>query len=157
MSGPILFVLRLLLAASLYAFLGAALWTLYREFKRQAEFLTNRRAPALSLLRQDDHGDVYRFNKPEVSLGRDPACDCIIEDATVSARHAHFSFHHNQWWIEDLGSTNGTFLNQDPIHSPCVITVGDEIRCGGVVFQIAIGDVATGEAANSDDRDGRST
>jgi hypothetical protein len=146
-----LLILRLLLAVSLYAFLAVALWTLYRDFKRQTEFLMNRRAPALSLLLESDHSQDYHFNKPEVSVGRDPGCDCVIEDTTVSARHAHFSFHHNQWWIEDLGSTNGTFLNQDPVHSPLVVTMGDEVRCGGVIFQIVIGD-----DDHRIDRDGRS-
>jgi hypothetical protein len=156
MSGPILLVLRLLLAAILYAFLGLSLWMLYREFKRQADFLVSRRAPALSLLRQGDQAEAYHFNKPEVNVGRDPGCDCVIEDVTVSAHHAHFSFHHSQWWLEDLGSTNGTFLNEDPVHSALVVTMGDEVRCGGVVFQIAIGEGAASEVVVREDRDGRS-
>ncbi len=140
MSASILLVLRLLLAASLYVFLGIALWTLFREFKRQTDFLTARQAPSLILRRSDDQ-EIYRFNKPEVSLGRDPACDCMIDDKTISARHAHFSFHHNQWWIEDLGSTNGTFLNQEPIHTPLVLAMGDEVRCGQIVLEVTIGEL----------------
>ena len=38
------------------------------------------------------------------------------------------SFHHGQWWLEDLGSTNGTFLNKNQIAVPTVIITGDQIQ-----------------------------
>lgn len=135
MSGPALLILRFLLAASLYAFLGWALITLWRDLKRQSEQVAFKQAPTLTL--QTSGGlSVFQFTKPEVIIGRDRAHDVSLDDKTVSTQHARLSYHHNQWWLEDLDSTNGTFLNHEPISSPIVIADGDQMRCGQVVFDI---------------------
>ncbi len=137
MTGVVLLVLRVFLALSLYAFLGWALYTLWRELHSEADLLTMHQAPSIAL-DSPDGKLAFRFDKPEVSIGRDPSSDCPIEDMTVSTQHARLSYHHNQWWIEDLGSTNGTYLNQEVVSTPLVLTVGDQIRCGQVVLNISI-------------------
>ena len=43
-----------------------------------------------------------------------------------------------QWWLEDLKSTNGTFLNEEKLDTPTVIVTGDEIRCGQVPVRVQI-------------------
>ena len=43
-----------------------------------------------------------------------------------------------EWWVEDLDSTNGTFLNQIQVEEPMVITSGDDLRCGRINIQIKI-------------------
>ena len=83
----------------------------------------------------------YQFNTPEVSLGRVPASDCQLNDDTVSAKHAQLSYHHNNWWITDLGSKNGTYLNQDEVKEPHVITSGDKIQCGQIILLVSISDM----------------
>jgi pSer/pThr/pTyr-binding forkhead associated (FHA) protein len=77
---------------------------------------------------------VYRGT--EIILGRDPTCDIPLMSETVSARHARFSFHHAQWWLEDLKSTNGTFLNEEAVITSVVIKTGDQIRCGDIYIKI---------------------
>ena len=69
-------------------------------------------------------------------MGRDPASDLYIEDKTISARHAKLSYHHGQWWVEDLRSTNGTFLNDEPVQEPLVLASGDRLRFGQVQWQV---------------------
>jgi len=124
--------LRLTLAFALYGFLGWALVVLWRDIRRQGIVLTNRRVTGINLTIH--HGDaaptVTNFNQPEITLGRDPGCDIPLFDDTVSTRHAQLTYHHNQWWVEDLSSTNGTKLNQIAITMPTVLTAGDEIKCG---------------------------
>ncbi len=137
MTGVVLLVLRIILALSLYAFLGWALYTLWRELHSEADLLTMHQAPSIAL-DSPDGKLAFRFDKPEVSIGRDPSSDCPIEDMTVSTQHARLSYHHHQWWIEDLGSTNGTYLNQEIVSTPLVLTLGDQIRCGQVVLKISI-------------------
>jgi FHA domain len=137
MSGYVFLALRFLLVICLYGFLAWAFYTVWRDLKRQSEFLTFNKVPALTLSLPDGSGS-FHFSKPEVHIGRDPACDCLLEDQTVSSQHAFLSFHHNQWWLEDLGSTNGTFLNQTPVSTPVVVTLGDQIRCGQVNLNISI-------------------
>jgi pSer/pThr/pTyr-binding forkhead associated (FHA) protein len=132
MSGVITLILRLILAAALYGFLGWALLTLWRDIRKQGIQLANRRVPGINLTIR--HGQatpiVTNFSQPEITLGRDPGCDIPLIDDTVSTRHAQLAYHHNQWWLEDLSSTNGTTLNQTIVNMPTVLTAGDEIQCG---------------------------
>ena len=140
MSGSILLILRVLLTLALYSFLGWALYTLWRDMQIQRDDALTRFSPLLSL--QYENGSekvVSAFEKPEITLGRDLVCDCVLEDATVSARHTRLSFMHGQWWVEDLRSTNGTFLNQEPVTTSVVLASGDELRCGQVTLRLTIG------------------
>jgi pSer/pThr/pTyr-binding forkhead associated (FHA) protein len=141
MSGPVFLILRLILVLSLYAFLGWALWTIWRDLKRQSQGLLTWQAPPITLLRQTEQAFVpLHFSASEILIGRDPLCDCCLDDKTVSADHARLSYHHNQWWIEDLQSRNGTFLNQEPVSTPVVVTSGDDLRVGQVSFIVEIGE-----------------
>ncbi len=132
MSGILFLVLRILLTAGLYAFLVWAFLLLWQDIRQQAALLALRKVPPLSLVIQREGGpaQIRHFNQPEITIGRDPACECPIKEDTVSARHARLSYHHNQWWVEDLHSTNGTLLNNEPVSTPTVIISNDEINCG---------------------------
>jgi pSer/pThr/pTyr-binding forkhead associated (FHA) protein len=84
------------------------------------------------------------FSKPEIILGRHPECDITINEVTASARHARLSYHHNQWWIEDLNSTNGTKLNREKLTVPTVLTSDDEIQCGKTKVIVSMnGDISS--------------
>ncbi len=132
MSGSIVLALRLFTALALFAFLGWALFYLYREVQRQGVVLASRRVPRISITVQRGGGasSIKQFAQAEIILGRDPGSDIPLADDTVSTRHAQLAYHHGQWWLEDLASTNGTMLNDTLITMPTVITSGDEIRCG---------------------------
>ena len=132
MSGVVVLILRVLLVGALYAFLGTALWVMWRELSTTSDQLSGRKIRAIRL-RIDTAGDesiVRTFAKAEVTLGRDPASDLPLADEAVSARHAVMTFHHGQWWIEDLGSRNGTRLNAQLVEGATVLAHGDEIGCG---------------------------
>jgi pSer/pThr/pTyr-binding forkhead associated (FHA) protein len=144
MSGPVVLALRLLLAISLYIFLGWAFVNLWRDIKQQGALLASRKVPPISLT--IFHGPSApqgrHFIQPDVTIGRDPACECPVNDEAISARHARLSFHHNQWWLEDLNSTNGTLLNQEKLSMPTVIISEDEFKCGETRFVISLaGDI----------------
>jgi pSer/pThr/pTyr-binding forkhead associated (FHA) protein len=140
MSGSIVLALRLLATFALYGFLAWAFIFLYREIQRQGMTLSNRRVPGISIMIKSPGGKgaLRYFNQAEITIGRDPGCDIPLADETVSARHAHLTFHHNQWWLEDLDSTNGTRLNGLPVETPTVITSGDEIQCGGIALDVSL-------------------
>jgi pSer/pThr/pTyr-binding forkhead associated (FHA) protein len=141
MSGTLVLVLRLGLALCLYAFLGWGLFTLWRDLQARGLNLAGRRVPSVNLTIQRGHGETTRrvFQLAEITLGRDPACDLPLDDDAISARHARLSYHHGQWWAEDLGSTNGTRLNQALLATPTVITSGDQIECGHTALVVSIG------------------
>lgn len=132
MIAPIILALRLLLAIALFGFLGWAFFFLLRDIQNQGYALAGRRVPGIRISIHNRHGAplVLNFSKPEITIGRDPGCDIPLIDDTVSIRHAHLVYHHGQWWLGDLTSTNGTVLNNMNINTPTVLTSGDEIKCG---------------------------
>lgn len=140
MSGVVVLLLRLLLAVSLYAFLLLGLITLWRDIKQQGAVLSSRRVPPVSLRiqRGESSPQVRHFLLPEITIGRDPACECPLDDETVSARHARLSYHHNQWWLEDLNSSNGTTLNQVRLTLPTVVISEDEFKCGDAIIIVSL-------------------
>jgi pSer/pThr/pTyr-binding forkhead associated (FHA) protein len=140
MSGPIVLVLRAFLALSLYAFLAWALVTLWRDVKQQGQLLATQKIPVISLSidRKDSQTRIQQFVLPEVTIGRDPACECPVDDNAISARHARLSYHHHQWWLEDLVSANGVLLNQEKLAMPTVLMTGDEFICGETRFSVSL-------------------
>ena len=139
MTGPILLIFRVLMALALYAFLAFAIYTIWRDLRAQSQSITARQIPVLLLTRLSDPPEPpFEFKTPEVVVGRDPGCELPLANETVSSHHARLSFHHNQWWLEDMQSTNGTFLNDERVSTPVVIITGDELRLGQEVLQIAI-------------------
>lgn len=144
MSAILLLVVRILMAAVLYGFLGFAIITLLRDLKQQGNLLAARQPPPITLVSMLETGPASRrFSKPEVIVGRESSCDLHLEDPTVSAHHARLSYHQLQWWLEDMASTNGTYLNEEPVSSPVVVTHGDELRLGQLVVKIEISPVGS--------------
>lgn len=141
MLANLLLILRLALMLALYGFLGWAFLTLWRDLKMQTRVLALRQPPPVWLWVGSDRDSApLHFGGQTVAIGRDPLCDVILDDGTVSAQHARLTFRQSQWWLEDLHSTNGTFLNQEAVLEPAVITSGDELRCGQVILRIKIGE-----------------
>ena len=139
MFGSLLLILRMLVAIILYGFIGWALWTLWRDLKQESRGSRIPKIPVLKLsLEMNEHTEVVSFSSAVISIGRDPSNDCHLEDATISAHHARLSYHHKQWWIEDLDSTNGTFLNQESVRESQVVVSGDQLRCGRLILQVEI-------------------
>lgn len=140
MTATVVLILRLLLAIALYAFLGWAFWTLLQDFKRQGDKLAVQKKPAITLHIRIERGreNVQRFLQPEVVIGRDPNCDLALMDEALSAHHARLAHHHGQWWLEDLNSTNGTFLNRERLTTSAVVITGDQFKCGNTVFGIQV-------------------
>ena len=140
MSGALVLVLRVLLAAALYLFLCLTLWMIWQDLRRAGYQAMRPKVPALRLeIRAQGDSPFYRtFSQPELTLGRDPICELRLDDEAISARHAKFSFHHGQWWVEDLHSTNGTSLNAIKLTTATVLTDGDEVRCGKATLHVTL-------------------
>ena len=138
MSGPILLVLRIGMTLSLYFFMGWVFLLLWRNFKVQSELLAIRKTPPITITYTDQESILQTnlFRNPEITLGRDPQCDIYLENETVSAHHARLNYHHGQWWLEDLQSTNGTTLNGEEVKTPTIVIGNDEIYCGKVQLKV---------------------
>ena len=139
MSGIVVLILRIFLAAALYAFLGWALYTLWRDLRMQTLILAAQKTPTITLTRIGmDEFEPASFQKSEIFIGRELTSSLPIIDDTVSGQHARLAYRHNQWWVEDRKSTNGTFLNDEPVQTMTVLVSGDEIRVGQTVMKVEI-------------------
>lgn len=138
MSAVLLLGLRVLAAVALYAFIGWTLYLLWRSLQQETVFLSSRKVTPINLLIQTsgESSQTLRFSQGDILIGRDPECEVILEDAAASARHARLSYHHNQWWLEDLQSTNGTKLNNETAQTATIVVNGDTIQCGQTVLLV---------------------
>ena len=71
-----------------------------------------------------------------VVLGRDDSADVVLEDGQISRRHARVTPAGAGIVVEDLESTNGTFVNHDEVHAPVALAPGDELLVGVTVMQL---------------------
>lgn len=138
MTAILVLILRFALAIALYTFLGWILSILWQEVKQQGEFLASQKKPVIKVLAQLESGKEVqqRYSQTEVTIGRDPNCDFPILDEAISAQHARVSFHHSQWWLEDLNSTNGTFMGKSRVSVPVVLIASDQFKCGNTLFTV---------------------
>jgi len=81
-------------------------------------------------------GEVVKIND-HITIGREHTNDVQVEDSFTSHEHARLFYRNGQYWLEDLGSTNGTFVNGQKIKETTVLLSGDRIKIGGVTFQFA--------------------
>jgi pSer/pThr/pTyr-binding forkhead associated (FHA) protein/NADPH-dependent 2,4-dienoyl-CoA reductase/sulfur reductase-like enzyme len=74
------------------------------------------------------------------TLGRDSACEVQLEDLTVSRRHATLDQSGGEWVIRDIGSTNGTWVNDErvPPHEVRRVALGDSVRIGRLEFRLGV-------------------
>ena len=72
----------------------------------------------------------------ELTVGRAAGCHIALDDRFVSQLHARMFRRDDQCFIEDLGSTNGTFLNDDKVTSPALLSKGDHVRIGNIVMEL---------------------
>jgi pSer/pThr/pTyr-binding forkhead associated (FHA) protein len=136
-TGVVLLLIRAVLALTLYAFLGWTIFTIWRDLQQQHTSVHNQQPPEISLqILNGDDVQTQIFTGTEITLGRDLSCECILLSDTVSARHARFKYHHGQWWLEDLKSTNGTFINGEILSTAIVVIPGDQIHCGDAEINI---------------------
>jgi pSer/pThr/pTyr-binding forkhead associated (FHA) protein len=71
-----------------------------------------------------------------VTIGRAPECELRIDDTYASQQHARVFGKGGSWYVEDLGSTNGTYVNEQRLAAPAMLTAGDRIRVGTTVVEL---------------------
>ena len=86
---------------------------------------------ALLLLQSPSGPQPIQVESTTVSLGRGLSNDVILEDTRVSRHHAQLRYKNRRFWITDLGSTNGTFVNNERV-SETVLRDGDVLSLGGL-------------------------
>ncbi|MFQ5407472.1 MAG: FHA domain-containing protein [Anaerolineales bacterium] len=131
--GVAFLIVRMVLALLMFAFLGVVGWLLWRDVRLAAQYSENRGRPVGQFI--DTSQNVAYPLLLLTTIGRSPTNTISVHDETVSLQHARVSRRDGQWWLEDLGSRNGTLLNGDSFSGAVVISPGDMIGIGAVTFR----------------------
>jgi hypothetical protein len=142
-GGWLFAALRVTFIALIYLFLFVVLRTTVRELAVAARMMggEERRAAGIGLIVLDAAesslapGETLSL-EPISSLGRVAGNMIVIDDPHTSARHAELRYARGQWWLRDLGSSNGTLLNDEPVRAVVGVRPGDVIQCGRVRFRL---------------------
>lgn len=84
----------------------------------------------------EGYGQTFEVGE-EVTLGRAAGCGVRVEDSYTSSLHARLFRRSGSLWVEDLGSTNGTWVNAERIGTTSKLGKGDLLQVGGTVFEVA--------------------
>ena len=146
MSESLLNVLKLLLLALVYLFFLRVLRAMWMQVTAPAAIApgvadaTQRAgAPPSARLRVVDGADAKgkTFDlTDEVTVGRASGCQVALTDPTVSQLHARIYRRDGKLFIEDLGSSNGTFVNRKKVSAAVALRRGDRIALGGTVLEV---------------------
>jgi len=139
-----LLFLRMILLVLLYAFLGGVGLVLWRDLRSARRRDAAPPAPPGTRLIVIDAGASDRPPgsalpaRAVTAIGRDLDNDVVINDPTISGRHAVLNRRDAAWWLEDLGSTNGTFVNDQRLGraAPAVVRSGDVVQFGAVRLRL---------------------
>jgi pSer/pThr/pTyr-binding forkhead associated (FHA) protein len=85
----------------------------------------------LEIVSSGEKNKVFELGEGEVIIGRSPECGLQLSSKNVSRKHARIVFHNDEYYIGDLGSTNGTYVNGIRVMK-CALRKNDLIHVGGV-------------------------
>lgn len=153
-----LFLLRVFSAVLLLSFLSLVIWFLYQDI-RVGRVSMSSRTTGLGRLRvianPGDYpasGDTFELS-PISTIGRDGRNTIVLDDGYISGEHALISWRDSKWWLEDLGSRNGTYLNDIPLQEAAVISTGDIVKIGNIQLKLEAGPIGEGGSGISGIRD----
>ncbi len=82
-------------------------------------------------------GTTIPLSSSSILTGRDPACTLVLDDDYASSRHARFFPQGARWFVEDLGSTNGTTVGGTTVGgAPMEVPVGTPVQIGGTIVEL---------------------
>ncbi|MGH3412814.1 MAG: FHA domain-containing protein FhaB/FipA [Marmoricola sp.] len=83
-----------------------------------------------------NRGEVVPLDSAPLLIGRGTEAAIRLDDDYVSTRHAKIASSNGEWFVEDLGSTNGTYVGPRRITQPMVVSLGTQIRIGKTVLEL---------------------
>jgi pSer/pThr/pTyr-binding forkhead associated (FHA) protein len=81
-------------------------------------------------------GERADLSQAPIVIGRGGDAAIVLDDDYVSTRHARIAASGDQWFVEDLGSTNGTYIGSVRINQPTAIALGTRIRIGKTILEL---------------------
>ncbi|MEF3274269.1 MAG: FHA domain-containing protein [Chloroflexus sp.] len=138
--GVILLLIRVAVVFLLYFFLWQVVQVLRRDLSRPV-VASDMTSPYGKLVVTSSGPSGVVVGKtfplgPVNVIGRSPYCDIVLNDSFLSSEHARLERRGDVWILEDLNSTNGTFLNGFEVTAPTEVHSGDTIRVGRVELRL---------------------
>lgn len=93
-------------------------------------------ARTLNVLEGSLAGTTINLGTTPITIGRSADCTVVIDDDYASNHHARISPHESGWIIEDLGSTNGTYVQHTRVSGAMTVPLGTSIRIGKTVMEL---------------------
>jgi pSer/pThr/pTyr-binding forkhead associated (FHA) protein len=93
-------------------------------------------ATKLVITEGDRKGFTMRLDRREITIGRADNSDLVIDDEYASTHHAKLVLINNDWLLQDLNSTNGTYLDGSRIGTPAAVKLNTAMRIGKTVFEL---------------------
>ncbi len=90
----------------------------------------------LQIIDGPNAGQSVPLGSDPILLGRGTDAAIRLDDDYVSTRHARFATNGEQWFVEDLGSTNGTYIGSQRITSPVPVAIGTSVRLGKTIVEL---------------------
>ena len=121
---------------------GARVSTRARAASERRERAPRQRAPRRGLPTQvvvvsgPSAGESVPLSEAPIVIGRGADARIVLDDDYVSTRHARIAVSGDQWFVEDLGSTNGTYIGTVRIHQPTAISIGTRVRVGKTELEL---------------------
>ena len=81
-------------------------------------------------------GTTLPLSSSAILIGRAPSCTLVLDDDYSSQRHARVFPQEGQWFVEDLGSTNGTFIGKTRLDQPTPLPLGAQLRVGQSTLEL---------------------
>ncbi|MFE6507459.1 FHA domain-containing protein [Nocardioides sp. NPDC057767] len=81
-------------------------------------------------------GVTVPLSQAPIVIGRGSDAAIILDDDYASTRHARIAVSGDQWFVEDLGSTNGTYIGSVRINQPTAISLGTQVRIGKTILEL---------------------
>jgi predicted component of type VI protein secretion system len=133
-----IWVVRLLFLGLLYLFLFGVARMLLRDLSaasRERSTELARLVVVASPAGEPAEGSTLALDAI-TTLGRDVNNAIVVDDQFASAQHAVLTFRGRTWYVEDLASTNGTFVNGSPVDGVAPVGYGDEVQIGRVRLRL---------------------
>lgn len=135
-----LWAIRLAFLAALYLFLALVVRALLRDVRAASRDPSGAlgRLVVIASASLPAAGSVFPLDAV-TTLGRDLGCGVVLEDPFASSRHAILTFRGRGWYVEDLGSTNGTLVNGVTVAGGLPLGFGDELQIGEIRMRLERG------------------